>query len=103
MERRLPRSGGTYDIVRAADQPQPVLLQAWMSREATVELFARAGLDFEVLKRRARDPGFRPVQLGDASFSIDMAIKTERVESRNVLAKLPGTTHPDETILFAAH
>ena len=95
--------GGTYDIVRAADQPQPVLLQAWMSREATVELFARAGLDFEVLKRRARDPGFRPVQLGDASFSIDMAIKTERVESRNVLAKLPGTTHPDETILFAAH
>jgi Zn-dependent M28 family amino/carboxypeptidase len=95
--------GGTYDIVRPADQPQAVLLQAWMSREATVGLFAKAGLDFEVLKRRARDPSFRPVQLGDARFSIDMAIKTERVESRNVLAKLPGTTHPDETILFAAH
>jgi Zn-dependent M28 family amino/carboxypeptidase len=95
--------GGTYDIVRPADQLQAVLLQAWMSREATVGLFAKAGLDFEVLKRRARDPSFRPVQLGDARFSIDMAIKTERVESRNVLAKLPGTTHPDETILFAAH
>jgi Zn-dependent M28 family amino/carboxypeptidase len=95
--------GGTYDIVRAADQLQPVLLQAWMTREAAVSLFAKAGLDFEVLKRHARDPGFRPVDLSDARFSIDMPVKTERVESRNVLAKLTGTTFSDETILFAAH
>ncbi len=96
-------AGGTYDIVRAADQPQPVLLQAWIAREAAADLFAKAGLDFEVLKRQARDAAFRPVQLGDARFSIDMPIRTERVESRNVLAKLPGTTHSDETVLFAAH
>jgi Zn-dependent M28 family amino/carboxypeptidase len=95
--------GGTYDIARPADQLQPVLLQAWMSREAAVGLFAKAGLDFESLKRQARDSNFRPVEVGDARFSIDMPVKTERVESRNVLAKLPGTTHPDETILFAAH
>ena len=95
--------GGTYDIARPADQLQPVLLQAWMSREAAVGLFAKAGLDFEALKRQARDPNFRPVKVGDARFSIDMPVKSERVESRNVLAKLPGTTHPDETILFAAH
>jgi Zn-dependent M28 family amino/carboxypeptidase len=95
--------GGTYDIARPADQLQPVLLQAWMSREATVGLFARAGLDFEALKRQARDPNFRPVEVGDARFSIDMPVKSERVESHNVLAKLPGTTHADETILFAAH
>jgi Zn-dependent M28 family amino/carboxypeptidase len=95
--------GGTYDLVRPADQLQPVLMQAWLAREATVSLFAKAGLDFEVLKRQARDPKFRPVELGGARFSIDMPVKTERVESRNVLAKLTGTTHPDETILFAAH
>ena len=95
--------GGTYDIVRPADQLQPVLLQAWLAREATVSLFAKAGLDFELLKRQARDPKFRPVELGNARFSIDMPVKTERVESHNVLAKLTGTTHPDETILFAAH
>jgi Zn-dependent M28 family amino/carboxypeptidase len=66
-------------------------------------LFTKAGLDFEALKRKARDPNFRPVELGDARFSIEMPVKTERVQSRNVLAKLPGTTHPDESILFAAH
>ena len=95
--------GGTYDIARPTDQLQPVLLQAWVSREAAVNLFAKAGLDFEALKRQARDPLFRPVELGDARFSIDMPVKTESLESHNVLAKLPGTAHPDETIVFAAH
>jgi Zn-dependent M28 family amino/carboxypeptidase len=95
--------GGTYDIVRSGGQPQPVLMQAWISHEAAVGLFTKAGLDFGALKRRARNPDFKPVALGDARFSIDMPVESERVESRNVLAKLPGTKHPDETVLFAAH
>jgi len=95
--------GGTYDIVRAAGQLQPVLLQAWISREAAVQLLAKTGLDFEALKRQARNENFKPVELSGARFSIDMPIKTERVESHNVLAKLPGTQHADESILFAAH
>jgi Zn-dependent M28 family amino/carboxypeptidase len=95
--------GGTYDIARTADQTQPVLLQAWISREAAVGLLAKAGLDFEALKRQARDQGFKPVELSGARFSIDMPVDTERVDSHNVLAKLPGTKHPEESILFAAH
>jgi Zn-dependent M28 family amino/carboxypeptidase len=95
--------GGTYDIVRAAGQSQPVLLQAWISREAAVQLLAKTGLDFEALKRQARNENFKPVELSGARFSIDMPVKTERVESHNVLAKLPGTKHADESILFAAH
>jgi Zn-dependent M28 family amino/carboxypeptidase len=96
-------SGGTYDIARAAEQTQPVLLQAWISREAAVALLAKTGLDFEALKRQARGQSFRPVELNGARFSIDMPVATERVESHNVLAELPGTKHPEETILFAAH
>ena len=95
--------GGTYDIVRGKDAVQPVLMQAWVSHEAATALFAKAGLDLAALSQQARDPGFRPLTLKDAGFSIDMPVKTERVESRNVLARLPGTTHPDETIIFAAH
>jgi Zn-dependent M28 family amino/carboxypeptidase len=96
-------AGGAYDVVRTATQPQPVLLQAWISREAAVNLFSKAGLDFEQLKRRARDPGFRPVELADTHFSADIPVKSERVTSRNVLGKLPGTKHPDEVIMFGAH
>jgi Zn-dependent M28 family amino/carboxypeptidase len=95
--------GGSYSILRAATQAQPVLLQAWIAREAAVTLFAKAGLDFEALKRRARDPNFRPIDIGDARFSIDMPVKTERIQSHNVLGKLRGSTHPDESIVFAAH
>jgi len=96
-------AGGTYDISRSADQAQAVLMQAWIARETAVNLFSKAGLDFEVLKRKARDPDFRPVDLGDARFSIEMPVKTELVHSRNILAKLPGTSHGDEVILFGAH
>src|ERR1700722_9926359 len=95
--------GGTYDIARSSDQTQPVLLQAWISREAAVGLLAKAGLDFEALKRQARDQNFKPVELSGARFSIDMPVSTERVDSHNVLAELPGTGHPEESILFAAH
>jgi Zn-dependent M28 family amino/carboxypeptidase len=95
--------GGTYGIVQPAGQTQPVLLQAWISRETAVNLFAKTGLDFEALKRAARDQQFKPVELAGARFSIDMPVNTQRVNSHNVLAKLPGTLHPDETLLFAAH
>jgi Zn-dependent M28 family amino/carboxypeptidase len=95
--------GGTYDIARAAGQTEAVLLQAWLSREAAVGLLGKAGLDFDTLKRQARDQQFKPIELSGARFSIDMPVKTERVDSHNVLAKLPGTQHPDETLLFAAH
>ena len=96
-------AAGIYDVVRSADQVAPPLVQAWIARDTAVNLFAKAGLDFDALKRSARDPAFRPVELKDARFSIDMAVKSERVQSRNVLAKLPGTTYPDETIMLAAH
>jgi hypothetical protein len=94
---------GSYDIVRSAGGAQPVLMQAWIARQSAVTLFMKAGLDFEALKRKARDPDFRPVELGGARFSIEMPVITQRVQSRNVLAKLAGTTHPDEVILFGAH
>jgi Zn-dependent M28 family amino/carboxypeptidase len=95
--------GGSYDIVRSADEPQAVLMQAWIARETAVNLFSKAGLDFEALKRQARDPSFRPVAVGDARLNVEMPVTTERVQSRNILAKIRGTKHPDEMILFGAH
>ena len=37
--------GEAYDVVRGADDAQPVLLQGWLQRDAAVDLFRRAGLD----------------------------------------------------------
>ena len=39
---------------------QPVLLQGWIQRDVAVDLFRRAGLDFEAVKRQARSRRLPP-------------------------------------------
>jgi Zn-dependent M28 family amino/carboxypeptidase len=95
--------GEGYDIVRADPAREKVLLQAWLHRDTAVTLFHKAGLDFDALKAQARDASFRPVALAGASFSADYALQHARVESRNVLAMLPGRKRPAETVMVAAH
>jgi Zn-dependent M28 family amino/carboxypeptidase len=94
--------GENYNIVLGPGAPQPVLLQGWIQRGVAEDLFRRAGLDFEAEKRRARTPGFRPIDL-KTGFSADFGVATKRVESHNVLAKITGRRHPDETIMFSGH
>ena len=95
--------GGTYALPPAPGTPAPVALQGWISHDFAAAMFAKAGLDLETLKKQARSADFHPVALKDARFSIDMPVTSDRIESHNVLARIPGTTHPDETILFGAH
>jgi Zn-dependent M28 family amino/carboxypeptidase len=95
-------AGQNYAIRLAAGAPQPVLLQGWIQRAVAVDLFRRAGLDFEAVKRQARLAGFRPIDLG-ATFSTSLATTVQHVESRNVIARLPGARRPNETIMFSGH
>jgi len=95
-------AGENYNIVLKPGAQQPVLLQGWIQRRVTEDLFRRAGLDFETVKRQTRTAGFRPVDLG-ARFSADFAVTANRVESHNVLGKISGSERPDETIWFASH
>jgi Zn-dependent M28 family amino/carboxypeptidase len=94
--------GENYNIVLGPGAQQPVMLQGWIQRSVTENLFRRAGLDFETVKRQARTGDFRPVDLG-ARFSADFAVEAIRVESHNVLGKIKGSKRPDETIWFAGH
>ena len=95
--------GGTYALPVDTGQPQPPALQAWISQEFARRLFARSGLDLDVLARQARSSKFRPMTLANAGFSIDMAVKSESIVSHNVLAKIPGGVRAQESILFGAH
>jgi Zn-dependent M28 family amino/carboxypeptidase len=95
--------GGVYALPAEPGHPQPPALEAWISSEFAATLFKRAGLDLVTLKAQARSARFRPIPIGDALLSFDMPVKTERIVSHNVLAKIPGRLRPDETILFGAH
>jgi Zn-dependent M28 family amino/carboxypeptidase len=92
-----------FDIVRANPSEVHPLLEAWIQRDDAVRLFSAAGQDFEALKRTAQTREFRPVTLGNATFSASYQVKRQTIRSKNILGRLPGTTHPDETILFGAH
>jgi Zn-dependent M28 family amino/carboxypeptidase len=95
-------AGEAYNVVLGPNATQPVLLQGWLQRDVAVDLFRRARLDFETVKRQARSGSFRPIDLG-ASFSADLPVTSGRVESHNVIARLTGTRHPDERIMFSGH
>jgi Zn-dependent M28 family amino/carboxypeptidase len=96
-------SAPQFDIVRANAAAERVPMEAWIQRDVAVDLFRRAGQDFEALKASARNRDFRPVELNGATFSAMFDVSTSRVTTHNVIARLPGTTHPDETILYTGH
>jgi len=92
-----------FDIVRANPAEVHPPLEGWVQRDQAVRLFNAVGQDFEALKRRAQTREFRPVALGAATFSANYQVKRQTIRSKNVLGRLPGTTHAGETILYGAH
>ncbi|MDQ1154039.1 M28 family metallopeptidase [Brevundimonas sp. SORGH_AS_0993] len=92
-----------FDILRQNAAAERVPMEGWIQRDVAVDLFRRAGQDFEALKAQARRRDFQPVALAGASFSTEFDVATSQVTSHNVIARLPGTTHPDETVLYTAH
>ncbi len=95
-------TGHNFDIVREnADERVP--MEAWIQRDVAVDLFQRAGLDFEALKTQARRRDFQPVTLTGAEMDVMFDVASERVETHNIIGRLPGATHPNETFLYTAH
>jgi Zn-dependent M28 family amino/carboxypeptidase len=92
-----------FDIVRADPDAERVPAQGWIQGPVAAQLFADAGLDYAALRAAARTPDFAPVTLTGLTMSIDFGQTADRIESRNVLARIPGAGHPDETVLYGAH
>lgn len=95
-------SAPTYGL-RPAPGATPFGLTGWLHRDAAIELFRRAGLDFNALKVRARDKSFRALAIGDARLSAELETRSTPVVSRNVVARLPGTRFPQESVIYGAH
>ncbi len=95
-------AGENYDIVRE-NPNERLLLQGWLTSAVANEVFKSAGLDLAALSVQARRADFRPVEIKDVRFAAKLPVKANLAESRNVLAKIPGSKRPDETIMFAAH
>lgn len=97
---------------RAAYQTVPLTVMArdeglalsgQINRDEVADMMAAAGLDAEPLFQAARAPGFRATPLPGVTFSGSAEETREISTTRNFLARLPGATHADETVLLLAH
>ncbi|WP_312160696.1 M28 family metallopeptidase [Phenylobacterium sp.] len=92
-----------FDIIRDKPSEAHALLEGWIQRDRTVELFKASGLDFEALKKQAQTRDFRPVELKGATFSTDYEVDVQKIVSKNVVGMIAGAKRPDETIIYSGH
>ena len=92
-----------FDIIRQDPSEAHAPLEGWVQRDLAVDMFRKAGLDFEAAKKQARSRDFRPVSLTGVTFSADYAVDARKVVSQNVAGIVPGAKHPDEYVVYSAH
>ena len=96
-------TGPQFTQAAANDHMDQTQANGWIQLERARALFAAAGQDFDGLRERARQPGFRSVPLTGVTASLSFDSTIRRTPSRNVIAVLPGRTRPDEYVLYTAH
>jgi Zn-dependent M28 family amino/carboxypeptidase len=96
-------TNAVFDIIRKDPSKVHAPIEAWIQRDQTVDLFKKAGLDFEALKKQAQTREFKPVTLKGVTMSTAFNVEAKHVISHNVVGVLPGTKHPDERIIYTAH
>ncbi|MBL7738859.1 MAG: M28 family peptidase [Chitinophagaceae bacterium] len=73
----------------------------WVSGPTAKKLLEAAGKDTTLLAT-ADKKGFKGGSLG-LTLSTSMTVATEYNQSHNVIGKITGSKHPDETIVYTAH
>lgn len=94
-------SGPQYSLVTDNGNADRVAVEGWITLEAAQAAFAEAGLDFATEKSQAQQGPYHKALGIEASVTVNSSI--EKSVSNNVIATLPGSTHPDEHVIFTAH
>jgi Zn-dependent M28 family amino/carboxypeptidase len=94
---------GPQDALPPREDPAPRLpVAGWLTTEAAQRLFAKAGANFDELKKSADVRGFKPTAL-DAKLSTSLKNKIDNTSSENVIGMIRGSTRPDEVVVYSAH
>ena len=96
-------TGTQFNLVTEDDNMGRVAAEGWISLATAEAIFEMAGLDYHELKAQAQVPGFQAVPMGDLTASLAIQNTIERSSSRNFFAKIPGTTRPDEVVIYMGH
>jgi Zn-dependent M28 family amino/carboxypeptidase len=95
-------AGPQYEL---PDDPEPrVEARLWTTEEATKRIVALGGHELDALRAAAGRRGFKAVPLG-VRLSIGMQAQVTRIQTANVMARLPGRdrARAGEAVLVTAH
>jgi len=90
-----------FDVL-SSDAEKRVQIEGWITLDKAKELLRDAGQNFDSLKASAATKQFKPVPL-NATATFDVKIDVRKIQSHNVVAKLPGTDKKDEYVVYSAH
>lgn len=94
---------GSQFALAESSGPTPPILQGWLHYDAASALFAAAGMDLVEQRRLARSDDFSAFELPQTSLSASFNVSMEKIESQNVLARLPGHSQADEILMVSSH
>jgi len=96
-------TGTQFNLVTEDNNMGRVAAEGWITLETAEAIFEMAGLDYHELKAQAQIPGFEALPMGDLTASLAIDNTIELSSSNNFLAKIPGTTRPDEVVIYMGH
>lgn len=94
-------TGAQYGLVSPDQGESRVKVEGWLSRDAAINIFAEAGLDFEEQKQKALAGPYAKAL--DLTASVTVNNSFEKSKSYNVLATLAGSEIPQEHVIYSAH
>ncbi|MCF2861514.1 M28 family metallopeptidase [Pseudoalteromonas sp. Cnat2-41] len=95
-------SGPQFGFQKDNNNMDRVAVEGWVTVDVAKELFAKAGLDFDQAKQRASEGAYH-VDMGDLTASVEVNSEIKKSISYNFIATLPGSTKPDEHVIYSAH
>jgi Zn-dependent M28 family amino/carboxypeptidase len=101
---RDSNGGEQFSLVSADKGMSRAAVEGWMTHDQAKALFAVTGKDLAALEKAAVDRNFRPVPL-DAKAALTLHNKIRTIDSKNVVAKLPGGDPKlrQEYVIYTAH
>jgi Zn-dependent M28 family amino/carboxypeptidase len=96
--------GEKFDLVTPDKNMGRAAIEGWLTLDAARKILELGGQDLGALKKQALSRDFKPVPLNvKASLGIRNTMRT--LDSRNVLAKVPGSDPKlrDEYVVYTAH
>ncbi len=95
-------SGGQLHLRSENNNQDRCELEGWITLDAAKQLMESADLDFAALIQQAKTKEFKPTPMGlTLSHGLKNTFKYD--ESKNVVGMIPGTSDPEEYIIYSAH